>query len=138
MAGDDGLLPGQFGFCHQRCTLSADQLGEFTLRQAAAMAGGDEAEGRKILEKYCGKPGTLSRTRFHGRGETMPLDYYRFLVEKRKLTGYVFLHFVAYVCKQYLTPFVKTKLQLRHELRGDPAGLSRSNAYKLLINGLYG
>jgi hypothetical protein len=174
----DGVLPGSFAFCHQRCPVPRRQLGEFASLQAREdvrhgrcvgshrrrrddddddddeddeRPRADNKRARREEERLerAGEAeldaladgaaeGTMTRTSFHERGETLTLDYFRFLVRERGLAGYRIRHYVFYRHKPYLTPFVVDMLQRRHDLRGDPGSGLMRNLLKLVLNGLYG
>ena len=144
----DGVLPGAFGFCHQRTTLSAHDLGEFTTMQAemmveeAAKRGGVDAaiEARIMLDKQLATEQTVCRTRFHGKGETISTDYLRFLIKERGLTDFKIVHFIAYRCKDFLRGFIENNLQRRYDLRDStaPSDVLARSLLKLTNNALYG
>jgi hypothetical protein len=133
---DDGLLPRQFGFCHQRCRLTPDQLGNFTRMQAVMMHGPKEAD--KELRRLLANLGTLSRTGFHEGGELLTLDYARFLVRERGFKDFRVLHVMLYKTRHYLTQFFKMLLQRRHELLRVPNSELSRLLLKLAGNSVYG
>jgi hypothetical protein len=132
----DGVLPGQFGFCHQRCKVSKDQLGSFTKMQAEMMFGKERAEAE--LNKMLETPGTLSKMSFHSGGETLNIDYFLFLVTERDLKDYLVTHVILYFITFYLTDMLKRFLQSRHELRKQKDQELLSLLFKLSGNGIYG
>ena len=131
------ILEGQFGFCHQRTTLSPAQLGPFTRWQATELYGSDAAAAKK-LKTLCGQPGTLSRTSFHAGGETLSLEYFRWLIRERGLEGYKIRHFIFYRHKKYLSKYLRWLLQRRYDLRKEKNSDLMRNLLKLLCNGFYG
>jgi len=133
----DGVLPGSFGFCHQRCRLEPELFGNFTRLQADLREGANDL-GEELLAKMAGNQQTLSRTSFHRGGETISLDYFRFLVRERGLDDYDIKHLVFYRHKHYLSPFVKDMLQRRYDLRKEPGSDLMRNLLKLVLNGFYG
>jgi hypothetical protein len=132
----DGVLPKQFGFCHQRCRLTPDQLGDFTRMQAIMMHGPKEAD--KELHRLLANLGTLAKTGFHEGGELLTLDYARFLVRERGLKDFRVLHVMLYKTRHYLTQFFEMLLQLRHELLKVPNSELSRLLLKLAGNSVYG
>lgn len=91
----------------------------------------------KALETRGSKGYTLLRK--HYDEFTIPVQYFRWLVKKRGLKDYRIKHFISYPGKLYLSDFLKTILQKRHDL--SKAGLKSSvmgAAFKLFINSYYG
>jgi hypothetical protein len=144
----DGVIPGSWGFCHQRTTLDLDQLGEFTrmqaemmVEEAAAKGGQSEKEmAKKMLAKQLATEQTVLRRSFHEKGETISLDYLRFLVKERGLTGFKITHFIAYRCKPFMSGFMEDKLQRRYDLRDsvDPKDVLQRGLLKLTGNSIFG
>jgi hypothetical protein len=135
----DGVLPGQFGFCHQRCApaVFGGTAGEFTEMQAELQEGSPQA-GRIALTKLLANEGTMSRTSVHGGGETYALDYFRFLYLERGFRDFTVAHLVFYRHKPFLTEFLRHLLQLRHDLRRRGGSKNSLDKLKLVINGIYG
>ena len=134
---DDGTILRQFGMCHQRCRRDIDNLGAFSRFQARLKIGSREG-GDAWLKKLVAGKSTMSRNSFHQEGETISLDYFRFLVNERGLKGYRIRHFISYQHRQFLTPFVQDMLQKRHDARKKTGDELMSQVLKLVLNGLYG
>ena len=134
---DDGTILRQFGMCHQRCNRRAEEVGAFSRFQAHRQHGCKE-DGEKWLERLLKAKSTMSRNSFHEEGETISLDYFRFLLNERDLRGFKIRHFISYQHRHFLTPFIQDMLQKRHETRSKPGGELMSQVLKLVLNGLYG
>ena len=134
-----GLPPEDvFGFCHQRCKVGRGELGDFTLAEVDRTFGasGADAALRRMENTYQ----TFSRKSFHSEGETVSLDYLRFLVEERGFRGFRVKHFLFFRHKGFLDEFVTGLLQQRRDVvlskEGDPAERNlRSGLLKLVLNG---
>jgi hypothetical protein len=140
---DDDLLPGSFGFCHQRTGLSEDQIGSFTKYQAQLMQRqqhDDNPEAAlKALKALAAQPRTVVKTSFSEQGEVLTLDYFRFLLQERHLSGFRIRHFVFYRSKKYCSPYVIGMIQRRHDLKFLPGNsVLLSTLLKVVINGLFG
>jgi hypothetical protein len=129
------ILEGSFGFLHQRSTLQPEDLGHFTRMQALIRARGNVEQAEKFLKRMAEEPGTLSRTFFHERGETISTEFFKFLVQHRGLTGYRIRHFIFYRSALHLSPYITDKLQLRYDLRKVPNQQLLRELLKLLLNG---
>ena len=135
---DDGTILRQFGMCHQRCRRDLNDLGAFSRFQARLKLGGKEEGDAWLKQIFAGKS-TMSRNSFHEMGETISLDYFRFLVKERGLKGYRIRHFIFYQHRQFLTPFIQDMLQKRRDVRKKGGGDElMSQVLKLVLNGLYG
>jgi hypothetical protein len=140
---EDGLLPGAQGFCHQRRDVEPDQVGPFTELQARMMAEAERGSSeedcwRALLRKRGSGQQTLCRSSFHPDGETLGLDYFRFLLKERKLKDFEISHLLFYRETCYLGPFLRGMLQRRHDLKLRGGDALKSNLLKLVINGFYG
>jgi hypothetical protein len=147
----EDLLPGQMGFCMQRCKIP--RVGSFTEWQGEELEERSGGAYRDVVENMREKEYTLTRTSFHERGETISTSYLRFLIAERKLEGFKIRHFVQYPLRAYLSPFVEGVLQRRWDITrrqkeraaagggeegdGDDDQLM-SACLKLIGNGLYG
>lgn len=131
----DGVLPGSYGFCQQRCSTTPEELGNFTRMQCILQEGGNVEAGERRLKRTADRISTLTRTSFHEKGECLSLDLFRFLVQQRKLTGYRIRHFAFFRSKHYLTPYLDRHLQSRYDLRDVPGTDLMRNLLKLLLNG---
>jgi hypothetical protein len=131
----DGVVPGSFGFCHQRTGLDEDQVGQFTKMQAK-MQCGDAETAAKVIKKLAAQQGTLSRTSFSEEGgEVLTLDYLRFLIRFRKFSGFRLRHLIVAKHKHWLSGFIDSMLQRRHELKNVPNSELLSTLLKLVLNG---
>ena len=137
---DDGILPGSFGFCHQRVGLGEEDIGAFTKYQAKLLnPDADPAAVLKGLKALAEQPRTVVKTSFSEEGEVLSLDFFRFLVEERGLAGFRVRHFVFYRAKKYATPYVEGMIQRRHDLKFlEGNHVLVSIVLKLLINGFFG
>jgi hypothetical protein len=137
---DDDLLPGSFGFCHQRVGLREEEIGNFTKFQARLLQPEADAETVfKTLKALAAQPRTLVKTSFSEEGEVLALDYFRFLVQERGLSGYRVRHFVYYAAKKYTTPYIEGMIQRRHDLKFLVGSfVLLSILLKLVINGFFG
>lgn len=125
-------------FCHQRCSVTPAELGRFTRYQALERFGGRKKEAEEFVSRMSARKQTLTKRSFHRGGETVGLDYFRFLLRERGLAEFEIRHLLFYKHKRYLSPFIDSFLQRRHDLRADPnSGLER-NLLKLVLNGIYG
>ena len=98
---EDGVLRGSFGFCHQRSAHNLDQVGQFTKFQARLQQGGRKA-GREDLERLLRQPRTVVKTSFPEEdGEVVTIDYLRFLLDERKLSGFRLRHLIFYRVRRY-------------------------------------
>ena len=132
-------MEGSFGFCTQRTKLETSDLGPFTRYQARLYCGGDKKKSMNYLDRLVDKEMTISRHSFHEKGETISLDMMRFLIARRRFSGFKILHVVLYRNKKFLSPFLDKLLQYRHELKRLGKGLElKSNLAKLLLNSMYG
>ena len=109
-------LNGQFGFCHQRNLISADRVGPFTHFQDSILT---NKTSDSVLNKACKNGYTFSAKQFHEEGETLSLDYFRFLIKERGLKNFKITHFLKYEHRHFLTPFLEALLQKRHDLKAD-------------------
>jgi hypothetical protein len=133
---DDGLIPRSFGFCHQRSPVGEANIGSFTKMQVRMQCGGNESLVNKTLKQMGDQPRTAVKTSFPEQGgEVLTMDYLRFLIHERGLTGFRVRHAILYKIKHYLSPFVVDMLQQRYDLQGVPDSEMLRILLKLVING---
>lgn len=139
------------GFCLGRHKVTAAELGP----EAVAL----EAERRNLkrrsresdeaFARRCRDSATAALNKRGGQGYTMlrrgykeiclPVNQFRWLVKERGLTGFKIKHYICYPGRMYLSEFMTSILQKRHEL--NLAGMKDSvmaHVFKLYLNGAYG
>ena len=137
----DGVDKRSFAFAHQRCSLDAEKdVGSFTKYQSLLMHGGDREKAKETISLLAAVPGTMTKTSIHNDdgGELWSLDFLRWMISERAFHGFKIRHFILFKNKHYLTPFIKSLLQRRWDLRreNDPAATALlSQLLKLLGNG---
>lgn len=133
----DGVVPNSWGFCHQRSGLDADrQVGNFTKFQAKMQHRGEREVAAGVLKKLAAKDGTLVRTSFDDDStEVLGMDYFRFLLDERSFAGFRIRHCIWYRHKPWLNDFIVHLLQMRHELKKNPAYRLFCILLKLILNG---
>lgn len=135
----DGVIPRSFGFCHQRTALKESQISNFLKMQARMYHGGDEAAAWKTLQRLARQPRTIVKTSFNeDHCETLSFDYFKFLLEERKLDFFRVRHYVHYRSKKYLDKYFTDMMQLRHDIKDDPQKKLTSLSLKLIVNGFFG
>ena len=143
-----------FGFCLQRNSPTVEELGKEAMNLAIDMArkktarlGDDDIKYEKRLAEVAKKymidrlknKFTLTRNSFVN-DQCLPVAYFKFLVEKRKLLKTVkILHYLHYEGRDYSTSYIKSLLQSRHDLIFAGLGKSLSAQIgKLIPNTTYG
>lgn len=138
---EDNAAFQSVGFCLQRVHPKVEELGAFTIHQQEMELAhhGGTRQGFISLEDRCkSSRQTMTKTSFHGEGETLSAAYLRFLVRDRKLEGYTISHFVFVRERDFLTKYIDELLQKRHEVKLLGGSSLESDSVKLLLNSLFG
>ena len=136
------------GFCLQRSSVTPAELGPEALSIVASRVNikrrkkDTDEEYQKRREKSAlteltrrGKgPYTLLRKSFV-EATAIPVQQFRWLVQKRGLKDYTVLHYIHYSERNYLSDFLLRILQKRHELNlAGHRGSLKAVVYKLVLN----
>ena len=129
------------GFCLQRLESSLEDLGEPAVKMIAQSLKNENSvlDPRSYMQKRCqAGPVTALRKRFH-KDTCISVKNLRWLVKHRNLQGVEILHFIFYSHKKYLTPFIQSLLQDRHNLvRAGKKNSLDACLFKILSNSIYG
>lgn len=144
------ILRGQVGFLLQRGVVESSPdrpvPGNWTRWQDTVQSTGladkfdPETPLTVDLSNRLKKEQTFSADRFHhdsdpSRVETIAIEYWRFLLNRRSFDGFTVRHFIAYEERQWLTPFVVSMLNERHALQNTPGSdVTYSLVLKLVLN----
>lgn len=144
-----------FGFCLQKNSPTVEELGSEALKLAVEVVRkkvmkrkGEDVNmynkrvseaAEKYLSERLKNNFTLTRKSFV-KDQCLPVAYFKFLVEKRKILPTVkILHYLHYEGRDYSAPYVKSLLQSRHDLILAGLGKSlQSQIDKLIANSTYG
>jgi hypothetical protein len=142
----EGVSSDMMGFCLQRNPVPLDQIGDFTAFQASEMhrdcadPAQREARAQKTLRDISKLDQTLVRSGFAST-ESVGWDYLKWLMENRSFRNFKIHHWVAFIQKDWITPWVTELLQRRRTcvLEGPkPGNALKSAIYKLILNSFYG
>lgn len=133
---DSGGLEDTIGYCLQRGPIYASDLGDFTRWQIAAESGFCAATAAKRLRDFASSEHTVLRSSFRGSScETLSMDLFRFLCEKRKLHSYEILHVVLYEVRTWINGFLLPLMEKRHlEKKFGGSGSLMEQSLKLAQN----
>ena len=132
-----------FSFIPQRCKVREEEVGQVTKDQMVSLHGKDKAD--KELKKHINKFFTLTKSYADSNGgvTVMSTTLFRWLVEKRQLSNFHIVHFLAYRYKNYLKEWLEPMLLRRQALKkkiseGESGLKVTSEIMKLLLNAFYG
>lgn len=151
----DDVISHLFGFCLQRDRPNPEDLGPFArklaekiIRAKLSRISGESEKGfidrlnaqvTKYLAMRCEGPFTSLRKSFSVGDVCLSVQNLKWLIKYRNLKDVHIIHLIYYEERLWLTEFMRTCLQARHDLiaKGEKNSL-RSSVLKIIANAYYG